>query len=277
LPANLWRMSSRRQAAKLRRVLYLISAIALVVVGLGWWAGRAMKAYQPSPVDALLLEVMRPALRVTAALRNSVDPPPSPAAAPRPDGTTLDTLPPTVRDYLTELEQDNARLTETLQLRDRLPANATAAEVIGRANQPWQEYLLLDKGSAEGVEAKMVAVTPAGVIGQVIKVTAHTAQVVPLAYPAGGVGALVQRSGATGVLKGTKDGACELQYLLAGADVVVGDTVVTSGIGGIFPRGYTLGAITAVADDPARGTRIVTVEPAANLSQVITVVVFKQK
>jgi len=99
--------------------------------------------------------------------------------------------------------------------------------------------------------------------------------VLPITDPASGVAALVQRSRETGVLGGTGDGRCELRYLDPDADVATGDTVLTSGAGGIFPKGLLVGTVTAVKQDRRAPGKVAEVRPAAALRKVEEVVLVR--
>ncbi len=149
-----------------------------------------------------------------------------------------------------------------------LNPRAPIANVIGWGDDGWSSYLVLDYGESAGARVKDVAVAKAGVVGQVYAVSSTAARVLPITDPASGVAALVQRSRETGVVKGTGDGRCELRYLDPDADVAPGDTVLTSGAGGIFPKGLMVGTITAVKQDRRAPGKVAEVRPAAALRKV---------
>lgn len=235
----------------------LVLAVVLVALAgvLGAWQVLARRAQasssQPlSPVEQLLLEFLAPSVRAAGSLRNRLTP-----------GPQYQTQPATAVGLarLRALEAENARLRALLALRDTQPAGAVAAEIIGR-----EGYLLVGSGSADGVAPRMVALTPDGVLGQVVSVTPHTARILPLTDRDSGIGAITARTHATGVVKGTGGAICQLQYLDGGDDVHAGDQVLTSGLGAIFPRGLPLGTITAVTRDAALSTRTATLTPAVN-------------
>jgi rod shape-determining protein MreC len=148
------------------------------------------------------------------------------------------------------------------------PAEVSVARVIGFGFSGWSSYLTLDRGAADGVAVGDVAVGPGGVVGQVYAVAGRTARVVPLTDRASGIAVRVQRTRDTGVLKGLGDGRCELRYLEPDADVLPGDQVVTSGIGGVFPAGLRVGTVTSVAVDREGTGQLASVEPAAELREV---------
>lgn len=235
------------------------------IVGYGLWQARAHQAHTLTSVDALLIELLSPSVRAASALRNALmaDSPDRPIESP------------VGLARLRQLEAENRELRAALTLRDTLPTRGIAAEVIGRGSMSWQDYLLLGKGRDEGLAPCMVVLTPSGVLGQVASVTAHTAVVLPLTDAASGIGAMTVRTGATGVLKGSREGACHLVYLSGKADIQPGDQVVTSGLGQVFPAGLPLGTVAAVTATTAVFSKDAHVLPATDPATVRIVVVVK--
>lgn len=240
--------------------------LTALAVGLGLWQALARRAQLPSPVDQLLLEFLAPSIRAAGSLRNRLTP-----------GPHYDVTPNTAAGLarMRALEAENTRLRALLALRDTAPVSAATAEIIGRSNSPWQGYLLIGSGAAEGVAPHMVVLTPDGVLGQVATVGRQTAKVIPLTDRESGIGAMVERSHVKGVLKGSGEATCQLQYLAGDADVRIGDQVLTSGLVQIFPRGLPLGRVTAVTHDATLSTRTATVIPAANPETAEMVVVLQ--
>ncbi len=254
-----------------RRILSLLAGVLVIglVLALGWWQARSRAVGQRTPVERLLVEFLSPSLRAGKVVHDATkinDPN---------DASGIDTLPPTVNSRLAELEEENRQLTQLLALRETLPRGALVSEVIGAGFTPGQGYLILGKGSHDGLEAGMMAVTADGVVGQLVSVTPTTAQVLPLNDSASGIGAITTRSRVTGVLKGYRGGQCQLEYIAVDADVKEGDDLVTSGLGQHFPRGYPLGKVTNVSKDPARSALTATVQPGVNVLKVGAVVVFR--
>lgn len=245
-------------------MLLLIAGVVLLIAGLAVWQARARQRGERAPIDKLLMEVLAPSLRVAGAARDLVS---------RELPVETDPLTPVSLARLRQLEEENQRLRELMALRQQLPGHALAAEVIGRGSSVWQGYLQLGKGKWDGVAPKMVALAPAGVIGQVVTTTPHTAEVLPLTDRACGIGAMTTRGKACGVLKGYRNGKCALVYLSGQSDVAPGDEVVTSGLGRVYPKGLPLGIVERVEQDTALSSRIAIVTPAANPAKVEYVVV----
>lgn len=146
-----------------------------------------------------------------------------------------------------------------------------AAAVIAGGASPDFRTITIDKGTADGVRADMAVIAPAGVVGRVITPTARAAKVQLLIDRNAAAGALVERSRAQGVAVGT-GGALRLDYVSGTADVQAGDTVVTSGIDGIYPKGFVIGQIESVE----RGQGVfgaIAVRPAVDFSSLEAVLI----
>jgi rod shape-determining protein MreC len=176
------------------------------------------------------------------------------------------------------LQQERARAEEShqlrqlLDLRTRADVQTTAADVIAATATPGFRTITIGKGTEDGLRPDMAVIGPAGVIGRVIVPSAHAAKVQLLIDGQAAAGAVVERSRAQGVVMGTGDGRLQLDYLSSTADVRAGDTVVTSGIDGIYPKGFAIGRIEHV--ERAGGAyKPLTVTPAVDFSSIETVLV----
>ena len=163
-------------------------------------------------------------------------------------------------------------LERLLELRDRSHLATTAAEIIAAGATPDFRTLTIDKGTRDGLRPDMAVIAPAGVVGRVVVPSARAAKVQLLIDRNAAAGALVERSRAQGVVMGQGDTELELQYVSEVADVVVGDVVVTSGIDGIFPKGFIIGRVDGVEKNGPQYTRI-TVKPAVDFGSLEDVLV----
>ena len=116
----------------------------------------------------------------------------------------------------------------------------------GASGDAWTSTVTIDKGSADGLTINMPVTSSAGVIGQIIEVSAKTSTVRLIGDENSGVSAMVQDTRAQGMLQGQADGTLRLEYVSVDSDVKVGDIIVTSGIGGVFPKGLPLGTVSSV-------------------------------
>jgi rod shape-determining protein MreC len=167
---------------------------------------------------------------------------------------------------------DRARgLGQLLALRDRSNLSTTAAEVIAASATPDFRTATIDKGSRDGLRPDMAVIAPAGVVGRVVVPSARAAKVQLLIDRNAAAGALIERSRAQGVVTGGGGDRLRLEYVSEVADVVVGDLVVTSGIDGIYPKGFTIGRVESV--EKSGGSWRVVVKPSVDFSALEEVLV----
>ncbi len=124
--------------------------------------------------------------------------------------------------------------------------------------------MTIDKGSADGFAINMPVCNSAGVIGQIIEVSANTSTVRLITDENSGVSAMVQSTRAQGILQGQPDGTLRLEYVATDADVQEGDIIVTSGIGGVYPKGLPLGTVSTVVREENATYYTITVTPASS-------------
>lgn len=162
---------------------------------------------------------------------------------------------------LEEAEQTAERLQGLLDLRDANNLQSTAARIISGSSDSWTTTVTIDKGTTSGVAPGMPVTSSGGVIGQVIESAATTSTVRLLTDENSSISAMVQSSRVQGMLNGSVTG--ELRLTLVGTDqsVQVGDVIVTSGLGGAFPKGLPLGEVTSVENSPGSLYLDIIVEP----------------
>ncbi len=150
------------------------------------------------------------------------------------------------RNRLLEDEAINRRLRELMNFRLYLPAGAITASVVSNSASTWFNSLILDKGTRDGVEKGMAAVSPLGVVGQVISVTSQSSKVLLVTDSHSGVDAVAQRSRARGIITGSLETGSIMKYVKRSDDLQEGDRLVTSGLDGVFPKGLLIGAVSKV-------------------------------
>jgi rod shape-determining protein MreC len=163
-------------------------------------------------------------------------------------------------------------LERLLDLRDRSKLNTLAAEIIAAGATPDFRTLTIDKGAREGVRADMAVIAPAGVVGRVVMPSTRAAKVQLLVDRNAAAGALIERSRAQGVVMGGGDDRLRMDYVSEVADVIVGDLVVTSGIDGIYPKGYVIGQVESV-EKSGTAYKTITVKPAVDFTSLEEVLV----
>ena len=147
---------------------------------------------------------------------------------------------------LSEAEKTAERLEKLMGLTSTYNLKSTAARIIGTSSDAWTGTVTIDKGSADGMSINMPVTSSDGVVGQIISVSRNTSVVRLLTDENSGISAMVQDTRAQGMLQGQADGTLRLEYVTTDSDVKVGDIIVTSGIGGVFPKGLPLGTVSSV-------------------------------
>jgi len=147
-----------------------------------------------------------------------------------------------------EISLQNERLRKLLSFVDDLDKPALPAQVIGEDISNWARTIVIDKGSRSGLRHGMPVVAAEGVVGRVIKVAPNSSRVLLVTDASSAIAALIQRTRTRGVARGLgRD--LSVEYALNEADIQVGDLMVTSGMGGVFPKGLPLGKVAAVDKD----------------------------
>jgi rod shape-determining protein MreC len=176
-------------------------------------------------------------------------------------------------DHCRELELANERLRQLLNFKTIVSESAVTAEVIGRDPSAWSRTLIIDKGSRDQLRQGQPVVVPEGIAGQVIEVAPHYAKVLLIIDPNNAVDSLVQRSRARGIVKGGEGGSCLLDYALRKDEIRVGDTIVTSGLDGVYPKGLRVGSVTSVIRRHSGMFQDVVVSPFVDFEKIEEVLV----
>ncbi|HYM25537.1 MAG TPA: rod shape-determining protein MreC [Vicinamibacterales bacterium] len=163
-------------------------------------------------------------------------------------------------------------LERLLDLRDHTDIKTTAANVIGAAATPDFRTITVDKGSRDGLRPDMAVVSPVGVVGRVVMPSGRAAKVQLLIDRNAAAGALIERSRAQGVATGGGDELLQLENVSEASDVQIGDSVVTSGIEGIYPKGFVIGKVESIEKNGPAYKRI-TVRPAVDFSALEDVLI----
>jgi len=168
----------------------------------------------------------------------------------------------------------NQRLRDLLNFKEsRVRMPLLPAEVVGFDPSGWFKTLLIDKGTRDGLGRDMAVVSAAGVVGRLIGVSSQYAKVLLILDRNSAVDALVQRSRSRGILVGLGEGRCSLKYVQRNDDVQVGDQVITSGMGGVFPKGILLGQVEKVERGDGVLFQTVEVTPAVDFSRLEEVLI----
>ena len=167
---------------------------------------------------------------------------------------------------LEETNQSTQRLQGLLDLKNTYNLQSTGARVISGSTDSFNNTIVIDKGTSSGLAVGMPVVDSGGVIGQIIECGPTTSTVRLITDEKSGVAAMVQSSRAQGMLMGSASRQITLNLINTNQKVAVGDTVVTSGLGGVFPKGLPLGKVTSVEAAPGSLYYTIVIEPFGNVS-----------
>lgn len=142
-----------------------------------------------------------------------------------------------------EAELSNIRLRNLVDFRQSSPAESIAAEVISIDPSPWCRTMVIDKGKASGVKTGLPVITPEGIVGQVIDAADRYSRILLIIDQDSAVDAIVQKNRARGIIKGESSDQCAFKYVMRRHKIEVGDSVISSGLDGVFPKGLPIGYI----------------------------------
>lgn len=166
------------------------------------------------------------------------------------------------------LEMENQRLHELLSSAARLEERVTIAQIVSAAQDPYRQQIVLNKGARDGVYKGQALVDANGVLGQVIRVSPDSSIALLITDPDHGIPVEINRTRLQTFALGRGDGqSLVLPFLPGNADVQVGDLIVSSSLGGLFPSGYAVGRIQALKHEPGEHFMEALAEPAARLNQ----------
>jgi rod shape-determining protein MreC len=175
-----------------------------------------------------------------------------------------------------EAELANERLRALLNFKKSIATPLLPAQLVAFDPSGWFQTVLIDKGRDDGVLLDMAVVSAEGLVGRVIGVGKHHAKVLLILDGNSAVDAYIQSSRARGVLVGLGRELCLLKYVQRNEEVKVGDKVVSSGMGGVFPKGLLVGTVQEVVRGSSGLFQRVEVEPAVNFSRLEEVMIVTQ-
>ena len=175
-----------------------------------------------------------------------------------------------------EMLATHHRLQELLQFKKRTDWPMMAAQVIGRDPTGWFKSVIIDKGAKEGLAVNMPVVSSPGVAGRLVSVSPNYAKVLLIIDQNSAVDCLNQTTRDQGVLKGASSKVCNLDYVLKTSRMTPGDTIITSGLGGVFPKGLPVGEVIGVSDRPGALFKDVQVRPMVDFSRLEEVLVIME-
>ena len=171
--------------------------------------------------------------------------------------------------WVAEATEENGRLRRLLALRTRLPVATLPGEVIAREWGGWVRSLTVNRGRGDDVKRLTAVISPDGLVGRIVEVRLGASIVQVLTDPSSTVGAHVVRTRTPGIVEGEPRGTIRFKYMARdGAGLEVGDVIVTSGLGGVFPRGVPIGRVRAIDDRGSALFHYALLTPAVDFGRV---------
>jgi rod shape-determining protein MreC len=169
---------------------------------------------------------------------------------------------------LAALERENARLRELLDSTARVGSRVLVAEILANDLEPYRQRFDLNRGFVNGVFVGQALIDAQGIVGQVVRVGPFTSEFVQITDADHAVPVSVNRNGLRTIAVGTGDShRLRLPYLTNNADIEVGDLLMSSGLGGVFPPGYPVGRVLEVTLRPGQSFAEVIAEPMSALDR----------
>jgi rod shape-determining protein MreC len=193
----------------------------------------------------------------------------------------------TLRERVAALEEENLQFREALvasgnlerivQMRENFEVPLLPAQVVGQDVFPWFRSILLDRGRSREVLSGMPVVSDEGLVGLVTATSPNASRAMILLDRQSAVDAIVQRSRARGIVRGKGAGELEFVFMVRGDDVQPEDVVITSGVGGVYPKGLRVGSIEAVQTEEARLLHTASVRPSVDFGRIEQVFIMLER
>ncbi|HWL27938.1 MAG TPA: rod shape-determining protein MreC [Burkholderiaceae bacterium] len=254
------RLFKRGPTAELRLFVFVLLALTLLVVDARWTV--------LDPARQAISVVLYPFQRIMLAPRDLVehiDNWTDAAALARSEKEALQRQRielAQISTHAAQLATENVQLRRLLNVADTVTQPSVAVEVLYEPPNAFSHHLVFNKGSASGIRPGMPVIDEGGVVGQIVRVTPFTSEAALLTDDKVSIPVQVLRNGLRLIaFGGNVSGKVEVRYLTANVDLVPGDTLVTSGIGGLFPAGLSVAQVDRVERDAATGFALAVATP----------------
>lgn len=174
---------------------------------------------------------------------------------------------------LRETLQENVRLRKLLSFEEKYQLQSVVARVIAKDVSTEFRAIRINRGENAGIRRNMAVLTNEGVVGRILRTTASTADVVTMLDLQSAIDGVNERSRARGVIEGLTDEACQMRFTIRTDDIQAGDVLISSGLGGVFPKGIPIGTVSKVNRKPFGITQDVEVKPVVDFSKLEEVLV----
>lgn len=246
--------------------------VALFFAALTFFSMQMRRREKTSPFERQFLNATAPLqagiVSLTAIFGNGGD-----------ELTRLDAENRSLRSRVVELEEmrlENARLKGLLDFRAGLENQTVVARVIGADATNWFQTIIIDKGSDQRLREGMPVINQHGVVGRIVKCSPRSSRVLLLIDASSALATLVERTRTRSICRGTGD-ALSLDYVALPEDVAEGDLIVTSGLGGVFPKGLPVGSVRSVVRGGFSMFQTIEIAPAVDFSRIEEVMVLRNE
>lgn len=180
-----------------------------------------------------------------------------------------------IKNQYEELELENTRLKKFVNFTSRVPDIFVAAQIIARDPSPWFKTIMIDKGARDGLAKGSPVLVSEGIVGQIIKVAKNYSRVLLITDRNSAVDALVQNSRVRGIVKGNSEDNCSFVYALRKDEVKQGETIISSGLDQVFPKGLKIGRILKVTKVHSQLFQDIIIETSVDFDKIEEVLVLK--
>lgn len=174
-----------------------------------------------------------------------------------------------------ELSLENRRLKKFVNFTASVPENYIAAQIIARDPSPWFKTIIIDKGQSNGLAKGNPVLVSEGIVGQIINVSGNASRVLLIIDRNSAVDALIQNSRVRGIVKGDNENNCVFVYTLRKDEVKPGETIISSGLDQVFPKGLIIGKIKNVTREHSQLFQDITIKTSVDFDKIEEVLVLK--
>lgn len=166
------------------------------------------------------------------------------------------------------LEAEIQRLRQLLNSSTLVGESVLIAELVAVSSDPQRQWVAVDKDASQGVYVGQPVIDAHGLVGQVVQVTPGYSRILLITDATHALPVQINRNGVRTIAEGTgRIDQLALRHVAATTDIVVGDLLVSSGLGGVFPAGYPVAVVTEITEDPGQPFLIVKARPSAQLDR----------
>ena len=169
---------------------------------------------------------------------------------------------------LNELERENKRLKALLEFGEEIASKSILAQVVGWDSSSDFRVLRINKGRNHGLRIQNPVITSLGLVGYVYRLTDNFADVLTILDSNNRVDAILKRTRSHGIIEGSGNHSCSMKYVNRTEPILLGDIVLTSGLGNIYPKGVKVGRVSLIERESYGMTQYVEIEPLVNFHKL---------